>query len=100
VLELAPTHLRRCSPTSNRNTFSINANFISLLEQYRLHTDALLRGSRDHEGALALIGRIEGRLDGLYEWRKKRGESHGTVSPHIAAGRLANSDRGRNSNND
>jgi hypothetical protein len=70
------------------------------LEQYRLHTDALLRGSRDHEGALALIGRIEGRLDGLYEWRKKRGESHGTVSPHIAAGRLANSDRGRNSNND
>jgi hypothetical protein len=70
------------------------------LEQYRLHADALLRGSRDHEGALALIGRIEGRLDGLYEWRKKQGESHGTVSAHIAAGRLANSDRGRDSNND
>jgi hypothetical protein len=70
------------------------------LEQYRLHTDALLRGSRDHEGALALIGRIEGRLDGLYEWRKKQGESHGTVSPHIAAGRLVNSDRGRDNNND
>ena len=45
------------------------------LEQYRLHADALLRGSRDHEGALALIGRLEARLDGLYEWRKQSARS-------------------------
>jgi hypothetical protein len=41
------------------------------LEQYRLHADALVRGSRDHEGALALVKRVEARLEGLLEWRKQ-----------------------------
>jgi hypothetical protein len=45
------------------------------LEQYRLHADALLRGSGDHQGALALIGRLEARLDGLYEWCKQSARS-------------------------
>ena len=42
------------------------------LEQYRLHADALSRGSRDREGADALVLRLEERLTGLRSLRAQQ----------------------------
>jgi hypothetical protein len=42
------------------------------LEQYQLHAETLARHSRDRTGADAIVQRVQGRLDGLHEWRRKQ----------------------------
>ena len=42
------------------------------LEQYKLHADSLELGSRDREGADALVTRLEYRLVGLRLLKEKR----------------------------
>jgi hypothetical protein len=46
------------------------------LEQYRLHADALSHGSRDREGADALVLRLEERLTGLRSFRDQQRPPH------------------------
>jgi hypothetical protein len=51
------------------------------LEQYQLHAETLARHSRDRAGADAIVQRVQDRLDGLHEWRRRRQTGRGRVGP-------------------
>jgi hypothetical protein len=51
------------------------------LEQYQLHAETLARQSRDRAGADAIVQRVQDRLDGLHEWRRRRQTGRGRVEP-------------------
>ena len=64
------------------------------LEQYRIHAQALRRGSRDHEGANMVVRRLESRLVGLRAWKEK-GTPASTITAPAARMLAGHRQRGR-----